>query len=78
MMLLDEELRKVDLQIKAIAERIADRREAVETLERQGKRTGHLHSTVAVLTDLFARRVRYRDLVSNTTGEPSGTSADEV
>jgi hypothetical protein len=62
----EEELETVDLQVKALAERIADRREIVERLQGQGKRTGYLQSSIEVLTDLFLRRVRYRDLIAAT------------
>ncbi|MFL5259585.1 MAG: hypothetical protein ACJ8AS_07505 [Hyphomicrobiales bacterium] len=71
-----EELQNIDLQVKALAERIADKRETVESLERQGKRTGHLQAALAVLTDLFLRRVRYRDLVAEASaGDQPGASA---
>jgi len=64
MSLSEEELKRVDLQVKALAEGIADRREIVERLQGQGKRTGYLQSSIEVLTDLFLRHVRYRDFIA--------------
>ena len=61
-----ESIEHTDLEVKAIAENIADTREAIEELSREGKDTSRLHSALVAMTDIFTRRFRYRRLVNES------------
>ena len=61
-----ESIEHTDLEVKAIAENIADTREAIEKLGREGKDTSRLHFALVAMADIFTRRFRYRRLIKES------------
>src|SRR5207237_10303366 len=60
---------EIDAQVMALAGEIADKRETVERLSKQGKDTSQLRSALTAMSAMFVHCLRYRQRVK--AGQPT-------